>query len=79
MGYGKRALQLLIQYYEGKIADLSESTAQPTDQEIQPTDLNEVCTGIFYNFDNTTAYSSKMIVHDSVIRDNCTVQTGFEN
>ncbi|XP_028411491.1 RNA cytidine acetyltransferase-like isoform X2 [Dendronephthya gigantea] len=41
MGYGKRALQLLIQYYEGKIADLSESTVQPTDQEIQPTDLNE--------------------------------------
>ena len=42
MGYGKRALQLLIEYYEGKIANLSEDTMQPTDQEIQPTELNEV-------------------------------------
>ena len=42
MGYGKRALQLLIEYYEGKIANLSEDTMQPTDQEIHPTELNEV-------------------------------------
>lgn len=42
MGYGKRALQLLIEYYEGKIANLSEDTVQPTDQEIQPTELSEV-------------------------------------
>ena len=42
MGYGKRALQLLIEYYEGKIANLSEDTMQLTDQEIQPTELNEV-------------------------------------
>ena len=42
MGYGKRALQMLIQYYEGKIANLSEDTVQSTDQEIQPTELNEV-------------------------------------
>ena len=42
MGYGKRALQLLVHYYEGKIADLSEDTVHTTDQEIQPTELNEV-------------------------------------
>ena len=42
MGYGKRALQLLIEYYEGKIANLSEDTVHPTDHEIQPTELNEV-------------------------------------
>ncbi len=42
MGYGKRALQLLIQYYEGKIANLSEDTVPTTDQEIQPTELDEV-------------------------------------
>ncbi|CAB4036892.1 RNA cytidine acetyltransferase-like, partial [Paramuricea clavata] len=41
MGYGKRALQMLIQYYEGKIANLSEDTVQSADQEIQPTELNE--------------------------------------
>jgi hypothetical protein len=42
MGYGKRALQLLIHYYEGKIANLSEDSVQTTYQEIQPTELNEV-------------------------------------
>ena len=41
MGYGKRALQLLIHYYEGKITNLSEDTVHATDQEIQPTELNE--------------------------------------
>lgn len=42
MGYGKRALQLLIEYYEGKTANLSEDTVHPSDHEIQPTELNEV-------------------------------------
>ena len=48
MGYGKRALQLLIQYYEGKIANLSEDSIPATDEEIQPTVVNEVYLGKLY-------------------------------
>lgn len=45
MGYGKRALNLLVQYYEGKITSLSEDTVESKDLEIQPTEIDEVsCT-----------------------------------
>jgi len=43
MGYGSRALQLLVDYYEGKFTDLSEeaaSTAQPTINRI--TEVSEL-------------------------------------
>ena len=42
MGYGKRALSLLIQYYEGKIPNLSEEKMETKDLEIEPTDIDEV-------------------------------------
>lgn len=41
MGYGKRALNLLVQYYEGKITSLSEDTVESKDLEIQPTEIDE--------------------------------------
>ena len=42
MGYGKRALSLLIQYYEGKIPSLSEEPVGSKDLEIEPTEIDEV-------------------------------------
>lgn len=38
MGYGSRALQLLLDFYEGKFADLSEAISYPDEQMVRVTD-----------------------------------------
>lgn len=38
MGYGSRALQLLTDFFEGKFANLSESTSYPSDEMVRVTD-----------------------------------------
>ncbi len=61
MGYGSRALQLLIDYYEGRFADLSENGVGPVTQTLsRVTEMSDLANGSLLDDDIKVRDINKM-------------------
>ena len=66
MGYGKRALQQLVNYYEGKIQSLSEDAAESEIADVSQINGDEVNQFLFFIYTGCLKKVERLIDHRTI-------------